>query len=196
MAEKAEFFKRFGTFTLAVLFLVTSIAFSIVIFYTSRQQSSIDSELQQTINQLNTNNSQADNAQSAGENMLKGTKLANFTPITDPVTELQIIDLAEGTGEVVQEGATVTAHYTGAYVVNGEIFESSHDAGRAIDFNLNGVIAGWTQGVPGMKVGGKRRLIIPGHLAYGEAPEGYVPGSSRPPMGPLVFDIELQAVQQ
>lgn len=199
MAEKAEFFRRFGTLALAVLFLITSVAFTVIIFITSRKDdsnSAIDSNLQQTIDEMNTDTNSNNNDQPTGENMLQGTPLANFTPITEPVTELQIIDLAEGTGEVVTAGATVTAHYTGAYVVNGEIFQSSHDMGQAIDFSLNGVIAGWTQGVPGMKVGGKRRLIIPGNLAYGEAPEGYTPGSTDRPMGPLVFDIELQDVQQ
>src|SRR5690606_16436747 len=90
--------------------------------------------------------------------MLQGTKLANFTPTDEPVTELEVIDLVEGDGEEVQAGATVTAHYTGAYVVNGEIFQSSTDSGQPIPFSLNGVIAGWTEGVPGMKVGGTRRL--------------------------------------
>lgn len=128
--------------------------------------------------------------------MLQGTPLADFTPITEPITELQKIDLVEGSGEVVQPGARVTAHYTGAYVVNGEIFQSSHDTGSPIPFGLNEVISGWTEGVPGMKVGGKRRLIIPGAQAYGEAPEGYTPGSTERPMGPLVFDIEITAVEQ
>lgn len=127
--------------------------------------------------------------------MLQGTQLADFTPITEPVTELQKIDLVVGDGEEAQAGATVTAHYTGAYATTGEIFQSSHDSGQPIPFGLDQVIPGWTEGVPGMKVGGKRRLIIPGNLAYGEAPEGYVPGSTDSPMGPLVFDIELVAVQ-
>lgn len=127
--------------------------------------------------------------------MLQGTKLAGFEPIAGPVNQLQAVDLEEGTGEEVKEGATVTAHYTGAYVSNGEIFQSSHDSGQPIPFGLDQVIPGWTQGVPGMKVGGKRRLIIPGNMAYGEAPEGYVPGSTERPMGPLVFDIEITAVE-
>ena len=89
--------------------------------------------------------------------MLEGTQLADFTPITGEVTELQRIDLVEGTGEEVKAGATVTAHYTGAYVSTGEIFQSSHDRGQPIPFSLNGVISGWTEGVPGMKVGPARR---------------------------------------
>lgn len=194
MADKAESFRRFGTLALAVLFLITSVAFTAIIFWTSRNEdSTADADLQQAINEINNNT--ANNDQPVGENMLQGTSLANFTPVTEPVTELQIIDLSEGTGAEVPAGATITAHYTGAYAVNGEIFESSKDSGQPATFGLDQVIQGWTQGVPGMKVGGTRRLIIPGSLAYGEAPEGYTPGSTARPMGPLVFDIELQSMQ-
>lgn len=122
--------------------------------------------------------------------VLQGTKLADFQPLAE-VTELQKTDLVEGTGEVVPEGATITAHYTGALASNGTIFQSSHDLGEPVQFSLNGVIAGWTQGVPGMKVGGKRRLIIPAELAYGNNPR---PGSGIPPGAALVFDIELVAM--
>ncbi len=119
----------------------------------------------------------------------EGTKLADFTPM-DTVAELQIIDVFPGTGDVVPEGATITAHYTGALVKNGIIFQSSHDFGDAITFPLSGVIAGWTKGVPGMKVGGMRRLIIPSEMAYGSARAA----ANIPPNSDLVFDIELVAI--
>lgn len=121
---------------------------------------------------------------------LEGTKLTGFTP-QGAVTELQIIDVAEGSGDVVPEGATITAHYTGALVADGTIFQSSHDFGNAVTFPLSGVIAGWTQGVPGMKVGGTRRLVIPAALAYGaSSPAPNIPANSD-----LVFDIELVAIE-
>jgi peptidylprolyl isomerase len=120
---------------------------------------------------------------------LEGTKLANFDPQA-AVNELQAIDLVEGSGDVVPEGATITAHYTGALVADGTIFQSSHDFGDAITFPLSGVIAGWTQGVPGMKVGGTRRLVIPAEMAYGaSSPAPNIPANSD-----LVFDIELVAI--
>lgn len=119
------------------------------------------------------------------EGKLEGTKLANFTPI-ETVDELQIIDTKEGTGEVVKEGDTVTAHYTGALAKDGTIFQSSHDSGQPIPFSLDSVIEGWKKGVPGMKVGGERRLIIPAALAYGANAQGNIPANSA-----LVFDIEL-----
>jgi peptidylprolyl isomerase len=120
---------------------------------------------------------------------LEGTKLANFEPI-EKVAELQIIDTTEGSGEVVPEGAKITAHYTGALCKDGTIFQSSHDFGDAITFGLNQVIKGWTDGVPGMKVGGTRRLIIPSDMAYGSARAS----ATIPPNSDLVFDIELVAI--
>ncbi len=120
---------------------------------------------------------------------LEGTKLTNFTP-QDAVAELVITDVVVGDGDEVPQGATITAHYTGALVSDGTIFQSSHDFGDAITFPLSGVIAGWTQGVPGMKVGGTRRLIIPAQMAYGASS----PAPNIPPNSNLVFDIELAAI--
>jgi FKBP-type peptidyl-prolyl cis-trans isomerase len=117
---------------------------------------------------------------------LEGTKMAGFDPVAQ-VAQLQIIDVKQGDGEAVPEGATITAHYTGALCKDGTIFQSSHDLGNAISFGLNQVIEGWTKGVPGMKVGGTRRLIIPAAMAYGESS----PAPNIPPNSDLVFDIEL-----
>ena len=117
---------------------------------------------------------------------LEGTKLTGFEPV-ESVTQLEVLDTVEGTGDEVQSGTTITAHYTGALCANGVIFQSSHDMGRPITFPLNSVIKGWQQGVPGMKVGGTRRLIIPAEMAYGsQSPAPNIPANSN-----LVFDIEL-----
>jgi len=103
-----------------------------------------------------------------------------------------MIDLEAGSGAEAQPGATITAHYTGALCKNGIIFQSSHDFGNAITFPLDGVIAGWTQGVPGMKVGGTRRLIIPAEMAYGDSS----PAPNIPANSDLVFDIDLVAIKK
>ena len=121
----------------------------------------------------------------------EGTKLHDFEPRTESVTELEIIDVEVGTGEEVQSGATITAHYTGALVKNGIIFQSSHDFGQAISFGLDQVIKGWTVGVPGMKIGGTRRLIIPAEMAYGASS----PAKNIPANSDLVFDIDLVAIK-
>jgi peptidylprolyl isomerase len=121
---------------------------------------------------------------------LEGTQLDGFTP-GETVSELQIIDVQEGSGDTVQAGATIEAHYTGALISNGVIFQSSHDFGDPISFGLNQVIKGWTDGVPGMKVGGKRRLMIPAAQAYGaNSPSSNIPANSD-----LVFDIELVSIK-
>lgn len=120
----------------------------------------------------------------------EGTKLTNFEP-RDSVTELEIVDIETGgNGESVAEGATITAHYTGAICKTGVIFQSSHDFGEALTFGLDQVIKGWTKGVPGMRVGGMRRLIIPSDMAYGSARAA----ANIPPNSDLVFDIELVAI--
>ncbi len=115
--------------------------------------------------------------------------MLGFDPIKT-VPELQIIDIVKGDGDTVQEGATITAHYTGALAVDGTIFQSSHDFGQPATFGLHQVISGWTQGVPGMQVGGKRRLIIPSAMAYGSRRVA----ANIPANSDLVFDIELVSI--
>ena len=119
----------------------------------------------------------------------EGTKLHDFEP-RDGVQELEIIDVEVGNGEEVKPGATITAHYTGALVKNGIIFQSSFDFGNPILFGLDQVIKGWTDGVPGMRVGGTRRLVIPAAQAYGAA----IPAKNIPANSDLVFDIVLMAI--
>src|SRR5205814_2871832 len=78
---------------------------------------------------------------------------------------LKTWDVTEGTGRAVPPGGTVKVHYTG-WLTDGTKFDSSHDRGTPIELSLNGVIKGWQQGIPGMKPGGVRRLVIPPALAY------------------------------
>ena len=104
---------------------------------------------------------------------------------------LAYYDLVEGDGAAPQSaGSTATVHYTG-WLTDGTKFDSSVDRGQPIDFPLNGVIEGWTEGVQSMKVGGKRKLIIPPDLGYG--PQGA--GGVIPPNATLIFDVELLDVQ-
>jgi FKBP-type peptidyl-prolyl cis-trans isomerase len=121
----------------------------------------------------------------------QGSKMEGFEPV-EGVKQLEIIDVKVGDGEEVKPGATITAHYTGALCADGTIFQSSHDFGRSITFGLDQVIKGWTHGVPGMKVGGTRRLIIPAEMAYGAAS----PAPNIPANSDLVFDIELVEIVQ
>jgi len=99
---------------------------------------------------------------------------------------LRYFDIVTGAGKTVVPEATVKVHYTG-WLVTGKKFDSSRDRGEPISFGLNQVIQGWREGVAGMKVGGRRKLIIPHELGYGERGAGGV----IPPKATLIFDVEV-----
>jgi FKBP-type peptidyl-prolyl cis-trans isomerase len=104
---------------------------------------------------------------------------------------LSYIEIREGTGERARSGQQVTVHYAG-YLIDGKKFESSFDSNQPITFALGAgqVIKGWDEGVAGMKVGGKRKLIIPSNLGYGSRGSGVIP-----PNAELIFDVELLGVK-
>lgn len=112
-------------------------------------------------------------------------------PGGEPPTELLYTDLAEGDGQAVPAGATVTTHYVGVSWSTGQEFDASWNRGQPAQFLLSRVIAGWTEGIPGMKVGGRRLLVIPSELAYGQSPP---PGAAIAPGEALVFVIDLVSV--
>ena len=115
------------------------------------------------------------------------------------ITELEVVDIVEGGGEAVEPGQVAVVHYTGwlydpaAADAKGPKFDSSRDRGDPFRFPVGAgrVIAGWDQGVAGMKVGGQRRLVIPPDLAYGERGAGGV----IPPGATLLFEIELLGIE-
>jgi FKBP-type peptidyl-prolyl cis-trans isomerase len=100
---------------------------------------------------------------------------------------LKYVDLKVGDGKEVKEGDTVTVHYVGT-LKDGKKFDSSRDRDEPATFSLKKVIKGWQEGIPGMKVGGKRKLIIPPDLAYDKdgTPDGTIP-----PDATLTFEVEL-----
>jgi|SRR5882757_414870 len=110
-------------------------------------------------------------------------------PEGDPPADLVIKDLREGEGAEAKPGATVSVHYVGVAFSTGEEFDASYERGEPLRFRLGAgqVISGWDQGVAGMKVGGRRRLEIPPHLAYGDRGAGGVikPGET------LIFVVDL-----
>ena len=114
-------------------------------------------------------------------------------PGGEPPTDLEVTDVTEGDGAEATAGSTVSVHYVGVAHSTGEEFDASYNRGAPLDFRLGvgQVISGWDQGVQGMKVGGRRRLVIPPHLGYGDRGAGGVikPGET------LIFVVDLVDVK-
>ncbi|MEU3252118.1 FKBP-type peptidyl-prolyl cis-trans isomerase [Streptomyces sp. NPDC006997] len=113
-------------------------------------------------------------------------------PGGEPPADLEIKDIWEGDGPVAKAGDTVSVHYVGVAFSTGEEFDASWNRGTPLKFQLGigQVIAGWDQGVQGMKVGGRRQLVIPPHLAYGDRGAGGRIG----PGETLIFVCDLVSV--
>jgi len=117
--------------------------------------------------------------------------VADETVVRTP-SGLGYVELAEGKGSTPAPGQTVSVHYTG-WLESGKKFDSSVDRGQPLEFPIGrgNVIKGWDEGVGTMKVGGKRKLIIPAALGYGDRGAGGV----IPPGATLIFEVELLAVR-
>jgi FKBP-type peptidyl-prolyl cis-trans isomerase len=131
-----------------------------------------------TENQANGENSVSENSMSGGE-------------MTTTASGLQYRDEQVGTGAEAKRGDHVAVHYTGT-LQDGKKFDSSRDRGRPFEFDLGAgmVIRGWDEGVAGMKIGGRRTLVIPPDLAYGARGQGPIPPNST-----LNFDVELLGIR-
>src|SRR3954465_12483591 len=114
-------------------------------------------------------------------------------PDFDPPADLVVTEITEGTGAEASAGSTVSVHYVGVAHSTGEEFDASYNRGQPLSFKLGigQVISGWDQGVQGMKVGGRRQLVIPPHLAYGDrgGGGGIKPGET------LIFVVDLVDVK-
>ncbi len=172
---------RVGAFILAFVFLLTTIGTAIYLVYEINRGG--DAAFVDTAQTNTQDNQQQEQPQE------EPSIIANFTgPVEVP--ELRFEDEVVGDGAEVLKDATVTIHYTGALASDGTIFDSSVTRGEQATFPLTSLIEGWQEGIPGMKVGGKRRLFIPAAQAYGASERPGIPANSD-----LIFDIELFATE-
>lgn len=174
MATKKQ---RVIALSVAIFFVITSAATTVAVVYTMM-----------TGDDQSATNTTSTNAQPK-VNPLVGTKLADFVPVAK-VSQLQKIDSKVGDGAEAKAGMTVQVLYKGALAATGAIFDAS-DGQTPTSIDLNRVIDGWKEGIPGMKVGGTRRLLIPAAKAYGaQSPSAAIPANSD-----MVFDITLLGVK-
>lgn len=174
---------------LALLFFASTV---VTVFLISKQtnDNNAASKLQEQLAEQQAAQKECSVAEGVSSSVTIGEPLK----LSGPVAELQITDLKEGTGEVVKLDDCITVNYR-LSLADGTIVEGNDTftSGNPIAFQLSvgGLIEGWTKGLPGMKVGGLRRLVVPAALAYGDRASGSVPANSD-----LVFDIEVLDTKQ
>ncbi len=176
--------QRVAAFLLALLFLLTTVGAAGYVIYQLNTESGI-------VNETDISEQQPeDTANLCGQSPVTAVAprpIPEITTANVPVAELETIDIEVGTGAEVQPGDCVAALYYGTLASNGQFFDGNYETGQPIEFSLTGVIPGWTQGIPGMKEGGVRRLVIPAALAYGEQGSG----ETIPPNSDLVFEVQI-----
>ena len=168
-----ERLSRYFIFFIALVFIVGTIGFYLYTVFASNHSTTTGS---------------ASTTTSSTNSALASEPVNKSYIISGPITSLKTEDLTVGTGATVPQGATVMASYVGALASTGQIFDQSK---TPVQFSLANVIKGWQEGVPGMKVGGTRRIIIPAALGYGS--EG-TPDGSIPPNSNLVFDVTVTSI--
>lgn len=174
---------RIGWGSLAGLFLVTFAIGTILIIIQLSGSNSGQSNYITCTQSSKVPNQQPKNGK------VKGAQLAGYSP-PQTVSSIACIDFKTGNGATAQASSLITVKYVGALASNGTIFDDSFDTGKDFTTSLSQVIPGWQIGVPGMKVGGIRRVFIPSALGYGSQASAAIP-----PNSDLIFDIQLVAVQ-
>jgi len=181
MARKRD---RIFALSLAALFFVTAFGFSFVVIWqaVSSKNSSSSSKSSNSTSQTCQDNS--------AEPTLPSPTV--YKP-NEPVTSLQVTDLATGTGAAAKSGDCLVVKYYGTLAKDGTVFDQNFDkpTGFAFQLGKGSVIPGWDQGLAGMKVGGTRQLAIPASLAYGNQS----PSETIPPNSDLVFVVKLLRIQ-
>jgi len=191
-----DFLKRGGWLFLAILFVVTALGVGVYSFFVNTHPNDNSGNSCQKIT--------VGEQKPAKNGKYEGAQLVGYKPVKH-VSYVQCQDIKTGNGKTVAATSTITATYTGAIASSGKIFQSSLDTGQPFTASLgSGVIQGWTSGIPGMKAGGTRRILIPAQYAYGatgscQTPDPKDPTKcqvySIPPNADLVFDVTVLAVK-
>lgn len=178
-APSKSFWKRAGWLSLALLFVITGLGIGLVSFWQNTHQKDNSSQAAQATCQI---------ASVPNTEILPAPEI--FKPSGD-VTQLEITDLSQGTGEAVKAGDCLQAKYYGSLASSGEMFDENFTQPTTLKFQVGTgqVIPGWDQGLIGMKAGGERRLVIPSEQAYGSRATGQIPANSD-----LVFVVKLQQI--
>lgn len=190
---------RVAAFLLAGLFLLTTIGTTAYVLWQINQDDVLVSETEQDkIDEANAqaaaqNEEAAEASQACGAGTFAAVEPREIPSVTtsSDVTELETTDVRVGDGEEVQPGDCVAALYYGTLASDGTRFDGNYATGTPIEFSLNGVIEGWTVGIPGMNVGGVRRLVIPANQAYGATERPGIPANSV-----LIFEVEIIAAKR
>ncbi len=191
--------QRVAAFLLALTFLLSTIGFTayVVLSLNSEESGLVDDTTSSDLQEQPPADTPVELSQLSGACgsqtiVAQGARDVPETTTADvPVEELRTVDVQEGSGDEVQPGDCVAALYYGTLASDGSTFDGNYDTGTPIEFSLTGVIPGWTEGIPGMKVGGIRRLEIPAAQAYGETERPGIPANSD-----LVFEVEILSTRQ
>lgn len=187
--------QRIAAFLLALLFLFTSVGATAFVIWqinqgeggfvneTPEEKAAADAIAKQREEQGDSTAPQCGEAQPA---KVDTRPLPTIVKVDGAVAELQSTDIKQGDGEEVQPGDCVAALYHGTLAKDGTKFDGNYETGQPIEFSLNNVITGWSTGIPGMKVNGIRRLVIPAAEAYGDQQRGNIPANSD-----LIFEVEI-----
>lgn len=186
--------QRVAAFLLAALFLASTIGATAYVVWEINRDPVLVNETAEEKAAAEALAEQRAIEESGGEVACGQAEIASVEPRSIPttvkldgdVTALKTVDIKTGEGEEVQPGDCVTALYYGTLATDGTKFDGNYETGQPIEFSLNGVISGWGEGIPGMKVGGVRRLEIPSDKAYGEQDQGTIPANSD-----LIFEVEI-----
>lgn len=185
--------QRIVSFMLAAFLLLSTIAAVYLVFKQSSDADKADKLAQETTIEQD-NQAKQEEVCAVNGKPVSQNKPTDVLTISNPVTELQITDTVVGSGDTAQLNDCITVNYrlnlTDGTIVSGN---DTFSSGSPIAFDLvqGGLIEGWTKGIPGMKVGGLRRLVVPASLGYGDRATSGIPANST-----LIFDVELLDIKR